>query len=270
MLLVIGGSNLQSQEAIDSVKFRISYTLSYKTNPLQPNYSKTDLMYLDIGEKASKFYSRYEQIRDSIHREGFNNNLSINEINSLKSTYTRGTPRIYYHLLKDSKFTGTDRFVFLYALYEDKAKIPEWNIIDNEVKEIAGYACIKAIAKYLGREWHVYFTPQIPINMGPWKLWGLPGLIIEASDKDSFFKYELHGFEKIQNTPIIYAHKNYDNKEYTVVDKNTFRKMERLYNEDNSEFMKVFLGIKSISVTNPDGTVVEGKISIPYIPLEPW
>jgi hypothetical protein len=54
ILLVIGGSRLQSQEVIDSVKFRISYTFSYKTNPLQSDYSRTDLMYLDIGEKVLK------------------------------------------------------------------------------------------------------------------------------------------------------------------------------------------------------------------------
>lgn len=270
ILLMIGGSSLQSQEVIDSVKFRISYTFSYKTTPLQSDYPRTDLMYLDIGKEVSKFYSRYDQIRDSIQTEGLKNNMSINEINSLKKTYTKGVPQIFYHLFQDNKFISTDRFVFLHTLYKETAKIPEWSI-GNEEKDISGYTCRKAIAKYFGREWHVYFTSQIPLNLGPWKLWGLPGLILEASDKDNFFKYELHGFERIQNySPIIYTHKNYDNKEYTIVDKNTFRKMERLYNEDNSEFMKVFLGVKSITATKPDGTVIEGKISIPYIPLEPW
>ena len=34
--------------------------------------------------------------------------------------------------------------------------------------------------------------------------------------------------------------------------------------------MEVFLGAKLISATNADGTKIEKKPPIPYIPLEPW
>lgn len=68
------------QEIIDYDYTRVSYEFSYKTDPEQTEYAKTDLMYLDIGEKISKFYSRREQIRDSIGDEGLRKGLPVFEI----------------------------------------------------------------------------------------------------------------------------------------------------------------------------------------------
>lgn len=53
---------LRSQETVDLAHMVACYELSYKTNPEQTEFAKTDLMYLDIGSNVSKFYSRYEQI----------------------------------------------------------------------------------------------------------------------------------------------------------------------------------------------------------------
>ena len=63
-----------------------------------------------------------------------------------------------------------------------------WNV-SSETKSISGYNCIKATTSFRGREWIVWFSPDIPLSFGPWKLHGLPGLILEASDSTD--KYTL-------------------------------------------------------------------------------
>lgn len=59
-----------TQNQIDNALYRVSYQFSYKTDAMQKKSVKTDLMYLEVGENMTKFYSRYEQIRDSIKIDG--------------------------------------------------------------------------------------------------------------------------------------------------------------------------------------------------------
>ncbi len=58
-----------SQEVMDFVTSRASYEFYSKKTPKSVSYKKdTDLIYLDMGSKAAKFYSRYEAARDSAMR----------------------------------------------------------------------------------------------------------------------------------------------------------------------------------------------------------
>ncbi|MBR1520694.1 MAG: GLPGLI family protein [Bacteroidaceae bacterium] len=52
---------------------------------------------------------------------------------------------------------------------------------------LAGYLCHAATTTFRGLTWHVWYTDEIPSSTGPWKLHGLPGLIVRAeSDAHTF------------------------------------------------------------------------------------
>lgn len=55
---------------------------------------------------------------------------------------------------------------------------------------ICGYRCTDATATFRGREWRVWFAPELPFSAGPWKLAGLPGLILRAADRSGMHTYE--------------------------------------------------------------------------------
>jgi GLPGLI family protein len=84
----------------------------------------------------------------------------------------------------------------------DKLSKIDW-IISKEKKKVSSFLCQKATAKIRGRKYTAWFAPEIPISAGPWKLGGLPGLILEAEDDTHEIEFEFVSFSF--NAPIIYA-----------------------------------------------------------------
>lgn len=65
-------------------------------------------------------------------------------------------------------------------LYEDKVS-HNWKLY-NEVQTIANFKCHKATTNFRGRKYEVWYTTEVPVNFGPWKFNGLPGLILKVND----------------------------------------------------------------------------------------
>mgnify|MGYP006191609679 CR=1 FL=1 len=72
-------------------------------------------------------------------------------------------------------------------LYEDTWVKIDWEIQEN-TKKIGKYTCKKAIGDFRGRTYIAWFTEEIPLPYGPWKLHGLPGLILQAEDTEKMFR----------------------------------------------------------------------------------
>ena len=77
----------------------------------------------------------------------------------------------------------------------------EW-ILGEGRKEVCGYPCQEARTSYAGRDWTVWYAPTVPVNAGPWKLSGLPGLIMEARDADGLHCFTATSLRKTA-CPIV-------------------------------------------------------------------
>jgi GLPGLI family protein len=80
----------------------------------------------------------------------------------------------------------TDKLFESY-LYEDTWIKIDWKI-QEDIMKIGNFNCKKAIGVYRGRTYIAWFTEEIPLPYGPWKLFGLPGLILQAEDTEKMFK----------------------------------------------------------------------------------
>ncbi|WP_421919151.1 GLPGLI family protein [Marinifilum sp.] len=59
----------------------------------------------------------------------------------------------------------------------------------KETREILGYNCNKATCTFRGRDYVAWFTRDIPFKAAPWKIHGLPGVILEVFTTDNLVKW---------------------------------------------------------------------------------
>ena len=71
----------------------------------------------------------------------------------------------------------------------------QWDLMDS-TKMVLDYECQLAVADYHGRKWYAWFTPEIPVQDGPWQLCGLPGLIMEAITADGEYGFTIKGIQQ--------------------------------------------------------------------------
>lgn len=75
---------------------------------------------------------------------------------------------------------------------------------------------------FRGRTWTAWYAEQIPIDAGPWKLHGLPGLILKSTDNSA-----THDFEAIiVRKPCTPNIKQNVRKRLETVTRQNFREQE--------------------------------------------
>lgn len=88
--------------------------------------------------------------------------------------------------------------------YNEDVKF-NWSILSDKVK-IGTYTTQKATTEFGGRKWTAWFSTDIPFQDGPYKFYGLPGLIVKIEDDGGNYSWELKGNKKIENfSDITYA-----------------------------------------------------------------
>lgn len=82
--------------------------------------------------------------------------------------------------------TVYDDYSDQFAVYHEPFSEMQWEIVADSTKTVLGYECIMARTAYHGRDWTAWFSPEIPVQDGPWKFTGLPGLILMAYSTPEF------------------------------------------------------------------------------------
>lgn len=120
-------------------------------------------------------YSRVEKDENNEDAEQYSDQMSIALVDTTSiELYAEKTSNTMSEIVFDP--IKKHRY-----LIQDQLDTIQW-LITDEVKIIGDFQCNKAMCYYKGRNYTVWFTFSIPCSFGPWKLHGLPGLIIHASD----------------------------------------------------------------------------------------
>ena len=171
-----------SAQQRDTANTGIFYTLKHMTDTARPSVFRQENMVLYIGPRLNIFLSLDKFKRDSLLAAG--NRSTSNSENRKPVTNTKIiTNRPSHQLL-------VLEYLFRNYYYTTPYPAINWHIT-SDVKAIAGYSCKRAEGYYKGRMFHAWFTTETGLEGAPWKLQGLPGLVLEAYDtlKQVFFLF---------------------------------------------------------------------------------
>ncbi len=166
------GLSLLRADTIDTVRHTVEYGFSY------PDRDEPDPMLLEIGDSLTAFYSRRAMADDSLYTATLRQNRP-------RRVQTTAPGWRLYGRIGSRSVEQVHRIPFHEETVTVGETLPlEWRI-DTLRQTVLGFVCYRATTRYGGREWQAWFAPEIPIPAGPWKLRGLPGLILCAQDAEA-------------------------------------------------------------------------------------
>ena len=155
------------------------------------------------GQKSMFFFNAKDLKKrsDSTSFQNDNGDSFTNYYSDLDTTVNLVT---YQDFCTNSMVSTEILLTATFCILNDTIPRLKWTI-KNEFQQIGSFPCQKASTFFRCHQYDVWFTKDIPLSIGPWKLSGLPGLIIEAKSEDNKYSYHLiqEDHPKISQTKSI-------------------------------------------------------------------
>ena len=243
------------KDVLDHASMKCMYRATKLKDTLDVAFYE-DLLILQIGPKVSKCFSYYTFQNDSLRQtpegkrqasELFNRALADFHKHRDRSRFLNSFPRsrtvtIVYKNHSAGAITVTDGLREDQVTYRDTLNAQQWTIVDS-TREVLGYTCQQATADFRGRRWTAWFATDIPVSDGPWKLGGLPGLILEAYDEWQQHVFTAVGLERVKDELIIFNRPFRGNHRFEQTNRLDFLRMERRFLMDSNSFIQMETGI---------------------------
>ena len=187
---------------------------------------KTELAYLDTNGKKSIFYAENSMKRDSVmERMRTTKNFDRTQMQNLRSNmqFTVEKDLTNQSVVYKSRI-GRDNYSY------SEVPVFDWKILPETVK-IGDYQTQKAETKFGGRTWYAWFTQEIPLQDGPYKFSGLPGLIVKIQDEKGDYSFDL-----MQTKKIAEMYQPLNRGQVISLSKSKYTEMEKKMQKDPGSF----------------------------------
>ncbi len=183
---------------IDTVRYRFHYETKETATEGKKPFS--DEINVDIGDKVTYCYSRWEEDNDLLYDSIMAKGGNVNDFLAAEGPISMFDERV----IKNYPSKGNLSVTCLLGddvIYNEPMVKKTWNLELGDTT-IVGYNCKKATCNFRGRKWTAWYTLDIPISEGPWKIDGLPGMILKAVDSLNQFSFECFQIKTNLNIPM--------------------------------------------------------------------
>lgn len=209
-------------KVIDTANFIVIYKLTWRQDTNNLDRAKSEDMILFVGKKSSKFmsynYYQFDFEGRKAEREGrLSEFLNEETIKSFGATINYSVYKNFPH----NYCTYTQSVMPTLLAYEEPMDVYKWELIDL-IDSIGNYIVHCAQTEYGGRNWIAWYTTDLPINDGPYKFSGLPGLIIRMYDDKKHYIFDMEKMERPAETLMI----AFDEKDWVQTTRYDFLKAQ--------------------------------------------
>ena len=235
---------------------RFSYVYQFVPDSTNQADVKSEMMLLEVLPKFSKFYSETVFKSDSIANVQLEKELAATGSMNVKSDMRKGFVRsTIIKEFPDFKTYLVTRIGQTKMKVEDERKIT-WKILPEKLK-IGDFETQKAETEMYGRKWTAWFTTEIPIQDGPYKFHGLPGLIVKIEDETKSHSYILNGIKNLKSEEIKNIDPNnnfvFDFGNAVKISQTEYKKQYLESRNDPNKSMRINLANSDMAQINIDG-----------------
>lgn len=168
---------------------RFIYEVDYKKDSTQSTITKVNY-HLDIYNGTATYYTRDFFVADSL----INNNLPFPKDMKLSTSH------IITHKIGSNIFNEYDPIEGDIILNLPGITTQNWDLT-SEKKKLDNLNLQKATTTWGGRNWTAWFSPDIAVQEGPYKFYGLPGLIVDLQDDKGSYHFHLVKSQNLTSEP---------------------------------------------------------------------
>ncbi len=186
----------------DTARVLVHYKFTQVRDTTDRAHPYTENMALFVGKNASAYRSYDGLMADEKFKKAWA---------EAAASSPDGQPRInrmgagsrsqYYQYPNEQKMLTKENLMVNDYAIDGPLPAIDWKI-SSDATTFGGLHCQKATCHFKGRDYVVWFCPDLPVHAGPWKLNGLPGVIVDAHDAKNEVVFQFDGIEKTVFTEV--------------------------------------------------------------------
>lgn len=175
----------------DTAQILVHYKFTHVRDTNNRANAYTEDVVLFVGKAAGSYKSYDRQLQNELFRKQLQEQLANSQGNFRLDRRITGSGTEYYQFIKYRKLVRKEVIGNNLYILNEVLPVINWHISGNKAN-FGELHCQKATCHFKGRDYTAWFCPDLPVPVGPWKLNGLPGVIIEAYDakKEVVFKFD--------------------------------------------------------------------------------
>ena len=192
IILLVATLHAAIAQKPDTAQILVHYKFTHVRDTNNRTAAYTENMVLFVGKNASSYKSYDRQLQNELYRRQMQEAITNSADGNIRlDRHITGSGTEYYQFISNRKLVRRETSMMDAYIIDDALPVINWHISSDKAN-FDELHCQKATCHFKGRDYTAWFCPDLPVHVGPWKLNGLPGVIVEAYDskKEVVFKFD--------------------------------------------------------------------------------